>query len=95
MIPAALLLPLAVVAPLIVYVIVEPGQFSIPSGFTSAELVQVHTPASAHRSTNGLGHDILGIALSNTVIVKLHVVVLLPHLSVAVNTMVVIPNGNV
>ena len=48
----------------------------------------------AHTSTALLGQAMLGMALSTTVIVKLQVLVF-PQLSVAVKTIVVVPNGKV
>ena len=85
--------PLPVVAPEMVYATLDPGQFSTPIGLMAAVLDHIQL-LSAHTSTALLGQAILGMALSTTVIVKLQVLVL-PQLSVAVNTIVVVPNGKV
>ena len=85
--------PLPVVAPEMVYATLDPGQFSTPIGLIAAVLDHIQL-LFAHTSTALLGHAMLGMALSTTVIVKLQVFVF-PQLSVAVNTIVVVPNGNV
>ena len=85
--------PLPVVAPEMVYATLDPGQFSTPIGLIAAVLDHIHA-LSAHTSTALLGQAMLGMALSTTVMVKLQVFVL-PQLSVAVNTIVVVPNGKV
>jgi hypothetical protein len=85
--------PLPVVAPLIVYATLELGQFSIPIGLIAAVLDHMHA-LSAQTSTALLGQAMLGMALSTTVMVKLQALIL-PQLSVAVNTIVVVPKGKV
>jgi hypothetical protein len=65
----------------------------MPIGLSAAVLGHTQLPF-VHTTTSLLGQLMLGTSVSTTVMVKLQVLVLL-HLSVAVNTIVDTPNGKV
>ena len=86
-------LPDPMVWPVIAYVIFAPGQFSMPIGLSAVVLGHTQLPF-VHTTTSLLGQLMLGTSVSTTVMMKLHILVF-PHLSVAVNTMVDTPNAKV
>ena len=68
-------------------------QFSAKIALLSSVDSQVHVPSSVQTMTSLLGQEMEGISLSTTVISKEQVAVL-PHSSVAVYNIVVVPIGN-